>query len=99
MNTELDTEGKSLFRNITSKARELKTYMKQLYPYLVKLTILTGDETYDEVSNDILLKQYLSKNIALFLDGTKSTDSNYGKNLISEFDLYHSCKTNDELQV
>jgi hypothetical protein len=99
MNAELNVEGQRLFSNIVSKSKELRTYMKQLYPYLITTFILTGDETYDELNNDYAVKQFLSKNLANFLSPKPMKESTYGQNLISEFDLYHSCKTNDDLQV
>lgn len=92
---EMDVEAKNAFKEIVKTGLALKSSMKSLHPILVRLKLINGDETHDEISENKELKLLMLANLAAQLPDRVAT-TGYGQGKISMFDLYIN-KTDDQL--
>lgn len=92
---EMDAEATIVFKDIVKNGLALKTSMKALHPTLVRIKLINGDETHDEINENKELKLLILANLAAQLPD-RIASSGYGQGKISLFDLYKN-KTEDQL--
>jgi hypothetical protein len=97
---ELNNQEHVLYSSLLLTAIDLKRTMLEVYLYLIETKVLTGEETHDEINDNNTFRTYLLTCLAKALPKSKLTTTRfYGRGLVSEWDLYHNGKTNDNLEV
>jgi hypothetical protein len=86
---------KNFCKDILSNAFYIKNSSIQLRDELMKMGIITDEDTFVSVSNNVKLKLALLKNISIELSQDLN-QSRYGMNIVSDFDLFHNMATDKE---
>jgi hypothetical protein len=89
------TEASALCRAILNFGLELKGTAMTLRDVLLRDGVITDEDSYATVMNNVRLKAALLKYLSIGLEQDKNK-SRYGRKIVSDFDLYHNMVTDKQ---
>jgi hypothetical protein len=93
---EFSERASSLCQDIYRNSIIGRTLAHQLKDLLIAERVISDEDTFDTVSNNVAVKSLLVRHIALG-SSRNPQESCFGFNGISDFDLFHNCVTDEKL--
>lgn len=94
----LDNQGKELCISYFKRAARNKALAIEFKEYLIRKSIIDTLTTYDEVVSHSQLMQFVTESMASALS-VDSEKSNYGHNVVSDFDLFFNLKKDSQIKA